>query len=377
MRLVVLFAAIAFGAFSCESDFSIWIPRTRSADPLYRFIKHGKAGYINVKGKVVVPPTLPKFGNYGSEFHDGLLEISVSGGKYVNSSGRLVLDPGLYRGWDFSEGLAVAMRKGEDLFGYIDSTGKFAISPRFSASNGYVYSFSDGFAMIEVKRLFGFIDHTGAFAIPPRFLDATSFADGRARVVIEGPCMYFPEGGCGDFNPVFPGVPVKNINDIAKTYPACKFGYIDKSGRIITNQRFDYGRDFSEGFAPVKLGSRWGFIDGSGSLVISPTFEDAQPFSSGLTRILANGKYGYADKSGQIVIAPQFKEADNFSEGLAVVGHGNGVYWFIDTRGQRRFHSEFALASPFFKGLAHVKLRSKHAETFAYINARGRVVFEY
>lgn len=377
MWRALLFAVTALAAFGCESDFSIWIPRTRSADPLYRFVKHGKAGYIDAQGKVVIPPILPRFGNYGSEFHDGLLEISVNDGKYVNASGKLTLDLRLSRGWDFSEGLAVAMREGEDLFGYIDKTGKFAISPRFSASSGYVYSFSDGYAMIQAKGRFGFIDHTGTFVIPPRFLDATSFADGIARVVIEGSCMYFPEGPCGSFNPVFPGLSVKNVEGIANSHPACKFSYINKSGDIITSQRFDYGRDFSEGLAPVKLDKLWGFIDKSGSLVIAPKFEDAEPFYSGLTRILANGEYGYADKSGQIVIAPQFKEAESFSEGLAAVSNRDGAYWYIDTHGRRSFQDEFALASPFFKGLAAVKLMSRHSEKFAYINTKGHVIFRY
>src|SRR5215469_9118927 len=76
------------------------------------------------------------------------------------------------------------MRKGEELWGYIDTTGQFAISPRFETyPNGYVYPFSDGMAKIEAKGLFGFIDHSGVFAIPPQLLDAESFSDGMARVV--------------------------------------------------------------------------------------------------------------------------------------------------------------------------------------------------
>lgn len=378
MYRLLLIAVISVAAFACEWDYSIWIPRTRSADPLYRFVQHGKAGYINAQGKIVIPPKLPGLGNFGSEFHDGLREISVSDGRYVDTSGKLVLDRGLYRGWDFSEGLAVAMRKGEDLWGYIDTTGKFAISPRFPAyPNGYVDSFSDGMAMVEVKGQFGFIDRTGTFVIPPQFIDATSFKDGMARVVVEGPCLYFPEGGCGPSNPRYPGVSVTDRDKSVTAYPPCKFTYINKSGRIITEQRFDYGRDFSEGLAPVHLGKLWGFIDRTGSLVIPPKFEDAQPFSSGLTRIRVNDKYGYADKLGQIVITPQFKKAENFSEGLSVVGNGEDQYWYIDSQGQQTFQGKFALASPFFKGLAHVKLLSHNAKAFAYIDSKGHQVFRY
>jgi hypothetical protein len=34
-------------------------------------------------------------GNYGSEFHDGLLEIGVSDGRYVDRTGEVVLEKAL------------------------------------------------------------------------------------------------------------------------------------------------------------------------------------------------------------------------------------------------------------------------------------------
>src|SRR5271170_8140646 len=98
VKLLVSFVAASV-AFGCEADYLIWIPRSSSADPLYRFIKDEKAGYIDAKGHVVVPPQLTPFGNYGSEFHDGLLEVEVSDGKYVDRTGKLVIDKVFYRGW--------------------------------------------------------------------------------------------------------------------------------------------------------------------------------------------------------------------------------------------------------------------------------------
>ena len=188
--LVLLAAAVAL---SCESDYSIWIPRSPMADPLYRFEKGDKTGYIDQSGNVVIPLKLEHLGgNYAGEFHDGRLEIAVSDGVYVDTTGKKVIDKGFYRGWDFSEGLAVAMRKGEEKWGYIDKTGEFVISPRFATSpNGYVWSFADGFAKIEVSGKVGYIDHSGEFAIVPRFLDGESFRDGMARIIVDGPCAYF------------------------------------------------------------------------------------------------------------------------------------------------------------------------------------------
>jgi len=374
MKRLVVVAITATLALACSWDYPIWIPRSKSADPLYRFVKNGKAGYIDGSGRIVIPPKLKPWGNYGSEFHDGLLEIAVGDGRYVDRTGEVVIDKGFYRGWDFSEGLAVAMREGEDLWGYIDTSGEFAISPRFASSlDDYVYPFSDGLAMIEVKGKFGYIDHSGDFVIKPRFFGGFSFSDGMARVVAEGPCAYWTDGPCTS--------PISAGGREGATHPPCKFTYIDKTGRVITQARFDYARDFSEGLAPIRIGSQWGFIDKTGASVVDPRFEDAGPFDSGLSRIREHGLHGYADKSGSIQIAPQYKYAEDFSEGFAVVGDGAGRYWYIDQHGSRTIADEFAAASPFFKGLANVKLLPSDATearaAFAYIDTKGHRVFAY
>ena len=245
----------------------------------------------------------------------------MSDGKYVDRTGKLAIDKEFYRGWDFSAGLAAAMRQGEQLWGYISTSGEFAISPRFESSvSDYVWSFSDGLARIEAKDKFGFIDRSGEFVIKPELLDANDFSDGMARVVLEGPCVYFPDGPCGFVNPQFAGGRELSKHPLGSERPSCKFTYIDKTGTIVTTARFDFARDFSEGLAPIRVGKLWGFIDKTGSMVITPRFEDAESFHSGLSLIQMNGLYGYADKSGNIVVRPQYKYAESFSEGFAVVG---------------------------------------------------------
>jgi hypothetical protein len=372
MTKPLLLALMATVVFACESDYAIWIPRSKSADPLYRFVKNGKAGYIDRTGRIVIPPRLERYGNYGSEFHDGLLEIAVSDGRYIDRTGKVVIDKVFYRGWDFSEGLAVAMRKGENLWGYIDTSGEFVISPRFETyPNGYVSSFSEGVAMVEVKGRVGYIDRSGEFVIKPQFLDGTSFSDGMARVVTDGPCFYFPEGGCGLANP-------RSVGGQEGGNSSCKFTFIDKTGRVITQQRFEDAHDFSEGLASVRIGELWGFIDKAGKVVIPPTFEYAGAFSSGLALIREGELSGYADKSGTIVVVPQYEYAEGFSEGFAVVGDGEDHYWYIDGRGRQTIREEFATASPFFKGVAHVDLLSKDGiERHAYIDRTGRHIFTY
>lgn len=368
---------------ACSWDYLIWMIRSKNADPLYRFVRNDKAGYIENTGKVVIEPKFNVYGNGGGEFHDGLLEIGVSSGQYVDKTGKLVIDKGFERGWTFSEGLAVAMPKNSNLWGYIDRSGQFAISPRFETHpKGYVHSFSEDFAAIEVSKRYGFINRSGNVAIEPKFLHAMDFCDGMARVIIEGPCYFSDDGPCSE---------VRTIPEWAdRDVPACKYAFIDKTGTIISSDRYDRAKNFSEGLAPVRMGERWGFIDKKGMIAITPVFHDAEPFSEGLALIRQNGLYGFIDRAGRVIIAPQFKYAESFAEERAVVSDvgASGPFYYINKLGQQPFPNRYVLASHFYKGLAHVKLKSENLKDstenslyapgkFAYINSSGKEVFTH
>ena len=376
--VATLFSVAAL--FACEgSTYRIWIPPSSSADALYRFTEGDKAGYIDQTGKVVIPPTFRFLdGPSGAEFHDGLLEIGVSDGIYVDRSGKKIIDKGFYRGWDFSEGLAVAMPKSGGKWGYIDNKGESVISPRFESSqDSYVWPFEGGFAKIEVKGLFGYIDHPGEFAVPPGFPEAEGFHDGMVRVVAEGPCTYVGSRVCPEVKVLPRG------SNVGSPGSSCKYTFTDKAGHTITEKRFDDAKNFSEGLAPVRIGIAWGYLDKSGHVAIEPSFGSAEPFSNGLALVSSGERIGYIDRTGTYVIPRQFKYAESFAEGLAVVGDNESGYWYIDKTGCQNIADKFALASPFFKGLAHVQLvspdgtKSVSRGKFAYIDHTGRRVFTY
>jgi hypothetical protein len=371
--------AITFGA---DWDYLIWIPRTPTADPLYRFINHGNAAYIDRMGRVVIPPILPYSGtNSGGEFHDGLLKIE--NGVYVDPAGRKVIEHSLYRSSDFSEGLAAAMPTEGSDWGYINTKGEFAITPRFHSSlTDDVWPFSGGLAKVEVAGRFGYIDHAGDFVIDPRFLDADDFREEMARVIVEGPCQYarIPEE-----NPSLEFGIVPPTTQTKEPLPSCKYTFTDKNGMLLSAARYDYALPFGEGLAPVQIGDRWGFIDKTGSMAIAPRFDSAWYFSDGLALVSEKGLFGYIDHSGAYIIKPAFKHSESFADGRAVVGDPESGYFYIDHKGHAIIPGKFALASPFFKGLAHIKFPSKASGSddmdaggkFEYIDTRGRKIFNY
>ena len=52
---------------------------------------------------------------------------------------------------------------------------------------------------------------------------------------------------------------------------------------------------------PVVVNDRWGFVDKSGKLVANPQFERASAFAEGFAAVRL-GHWGYADSSGGIVV---------------------------------------------------------------------------
>ncbi len=74
------------------------------------------------------------------------------------------------------------------------------------------------------------------------------------------------------------------------------------------------------------LSGHYGYINKSGTVVVEPKFEMAEPFAQGLAAVKINKKWGYIDHSGKVIIEPQFDVAHQFSpERLAVVRTGNGT----------------------------------------------------
>jgi WG containing repeat len=97
--------------------------------------------------------------------------------------------------------------------------------------------------------------------------------------------------------------------------------FINKAGKIVIDAGgYQSVGSFSEGLAAV-LDPRkgWGFIDKTGAVVIQPRFESSLDFRDGLAPIVLAGKWGFINKTGDLVIDNQFEWVGGFSEGVTVV----------------------------------------------------------
>lgn len=125
------------------------LPPIKNKDGLYKFYKHGKWGYKNEEGKIVIEPSFMEAFN----FKEGLacVEIDEKCG-FINTKGELVI-PMIYdTACSFSEGLA-SVTKNEKC-GYIDKEGNVVFDFIYEAAT----SFENDIALVKKDGKWGYMD---------------------------------------------------------------------------------------------------------------------------------------------------------------------------------------------------------------------------
>ncbi|MBS1904533.1 MAG: WG repeat-containing protein [Bacteroidetes bacterium] len=155
--------------------------------------------------------------------------------------------------------------------GFIDTTGKVVIEPRFAN----VGAFHEGLAPAREGGLFGYIDQTGKFVIAPIYDFATEFHEGFGITYVDGKPSYIAHDGQRPFE--------------------CSFEWLNP---------FEHGR------AIVRTtGKHEGVIDRTGRLVADTIYNTIHPFENGLTIAIVNGptpedeQQSLIDRNGRVIRA--------------------------------------------------------------------------
>ena len=341
--------------------------------PLFPVLVHGKWGFIDNTGNIVVDPQF----EYARSFSEGFAAVLV-GDKYgyIDEIGNIAIEPQFTHCLDFSEGFAGVQIDGEEgqIYGnwtYIDTEGNILLDPTFNMT----YGFRNGLGMVEVPDgltisgaityglgegasdresiqvpAYGWIDKSGKYVIEPdKYILAWPFTEGLAFV-----------------------------QDVSGNQ-----GYIDESGKIVIELGL-LALQFSEGLAAVLKGERWAFIDTTGKIVIEPndfTANSSSMFSDGVAAVKIDDKWCYINKSGEVVITPEREVCfcGVFCDGVALIQVGktdSGKWGFMDRTGKFVIEPKFDWVKLFHDGLAQVRLGDTESGKYGYIDRAGNYVWE-
>lgn len=274
----------------------------------------GRVGAVDRNGALVVPMTFDDVG----EFSGGLAYAAREGRYgYINPRGDAVIPFTYASAGTFRSGIAVVEQQG--LFGAVDVKGNVVVPPQYDWVEGFG---AEGVSRVRKEGKVGLISPFGDLLVPLKYDHIGPFSDGLALVVEGRKCGYItPLGqvqvpveyeaadgvaGWGDFR-----------NGLAEVQSAGKRCLINpRNERVFPCAFADIG-PATGALVPVRRKGRWGYADRRGNVLFDNRYDLAWEMSDGYARVKNGELFGLIDSTGKEVLAPRYLE-------LAPAGHG---YW--------------------------------------------------
>ncbi|PHR49181.1 MAG: hypothetical protein COA32_03785 [Fluviicola sp.] len=293
-----------------------------------------KKGIIDANGKEIIPLIYDNIEGTINEngmqeyFPDGLALVSVLDGErgykhgYINKKGKIVIPVRYIKADSFLKGTAIVAVRGDSIslgvydgveefqyvphYGVINTSGKVKIPLKYN-SMSYFYR---GVAKVNLNGKIGFIDSTGKEIIPIKYdyIQENGFKTGNRLVYVK-------------------------LNN--------KWGFIDNIGNEVIPVKYDEVGYFSDGLVNVKHNNKWQFLDENGKEITPLKYDHVNEFNEGFAVVTLGEKYGYIDKTGKVAIPLKFDYAYDFSNGKAMVKlyeNKDDIYgktFYIDKTGKR------------------------------------------
>ena len=136
-----------------------------------------------------------------------------------------------------------------------------------------------------------------------------------------------------------------------------KYNFINKQGKLLSEQWFEWVEDFKDGFAVVKNEDYvYNLIDKQGKFLSKKWFEKAFEFNEGFAVVEKTiGLRNFIGKDGKILSDEWFYNAHSFKDGFAKVQRSDKKYNFIDKQGNYLTDEWYNWVGIFHDGFATVQ----------------------
>lgn len=327
-------------------DEMIILPQFEYAEPFFEdaaiVYNNGSPLYINKFGKQMFDCSgYKKITN----FINGRAFVYTKSKKngVVSKNGKLIIDTIYFSITPFNDGVAVVQKINPDstksnLYGVVDTNGNIIVTlGKYSRIENYY----NGFAYVSKRenneqKTEGFIDSKGnllflfqasensIYGVKPYVSDSIIICEFKKQKIDTEPQLYQTASyyGIMDINGkvIYTGPEYDYILDFneGRSFARKKNKYylIDKSGRIISNKKFDYVGEpkFRNGICFVRSKNKWGIIDRNGNFVLKPKYKEIDKYTTFDDFFMfyeVNKGYGISDFSGNIIVEPSLDEYDH------------------------------------------------------------------
>lgn len=278
---------------------------------------------------------------------------------YIDSSGRPAIAPRFRNAGEFNEGLAPVREQGR--FGYINAAGDYVLQPIYD----YALSFDAGIAKVWINGHPIFINHGGKQVLASgiaalniyRKVAIARTETGRVGLVDLNTFTFLVDTLYGSISSFSDGVALIEKYEATYSSRSLPIAVIDTNGKfIVPFGRYSVIRNFSEGCACVAKGKfpkqQYGLIDAKGQelycrnspIMYAPAgryyngrakFSTYMPWYSGDDEKKFGripAYSGYLDRAGNIVYRDTgINSMNDFSDGRVFIKKAEGQYYIYDT----------------------------------------------
>ena len=282
--------------------------------------KGGKWGFINKKGKVVIPLQFAS----AMPFNEGYAPVQVGRTwEYIDKKGRILQrnkvrfeGKPIYR--DNIVFVEADTIRGKEVLrrGLMDKNGQVLIP---ATCENIISLSSGGLCWIVKNRKNGIVNISGKEIVPFEFDELNWDAESHLISVKKN-------GLWGCWNDKGEEVIPLTYNKVyffseglAAVEKEGKIGFIDEKNNVVIPFQFApfWTYQFKEGLSPFKSDTgKHGFINNKGEIVILPKYDMALAFTNGLGYVKLGDHAGFVDKNGIEVVPLDFEDVWGISEGL-------------------------------------------------------------
>lgn len=283
-----------------------------------------KMGAMDLSGEVIVPC------EYDVVFHCKNGMIKVYSGESMTLDG----------------GAKTTTGKGQ--YGFYTKDGEMVIPLTYERAT----DFHGGVAFVRKNDKYGAVDAQGNTVIPFRY-DYVESADSEIALAFTGTLNR--------------GYPDKGT-----------YAFVAPDGSVIYETSEDADA-FTENRAAVMVGGKYGYIDPSGQLAVEAKWDKAFSFKNGLAWVVSGGTYTAIDPSGNTVVTckkpgKEIKFIGDFHDGYAWVDDSNYRYGVIDASGKQTVKCQYKFMTDFLGGYAGAK---NEKDQCGIIDGNGKTVVPF